>query len=49
MMHAPSDGSDFSNKSRTPFARQYNASVRRWTFRRDFVIFHARLRDYVAV
>jgi hypothetical protein len=38
MMHAPSDGSDFSNKSRTPFRRQYHASVRRRAFRRDLVV-----------
>src|ERR1700689_4979888 len=38
MMHAPSDGSAFSNKSRTPFRRQYHASVRRRAFRRDLVI-----------
>src|SRR5450631_3786794 len=48
MMHAPGDCSNFLNKSRTSFARQY-AAVRRRTFRRDFVIFRLPLRDYVAV
>jgi len=49
MMHARGDCSNFLNKSRTSFARQYAASVRRRTFRRDFVIFRLPLRDYVAV
>jgi hypothetical protein len=49
MMHPPGGCSNFLNKSRTSFVRQYNASVRRRTFRRDFVIFRVRLRDYVAV
>jgi hypothetical protein len=49
MTHAPGDCFNFLNKSRTSFVRQYNASVRRRTFRRDFVIFRVRLRDYVAV
>jgi len=49
MMHAPGGCSSFLNKSRTLFSRQYNASVRRRTFGRDFVIFRLPLRDYVAV
>jgi hypothetical protein len=49
MLQAPGDRCNFLNKPRTSFVRQYNASVRRRTFRRDFVIFRVRLRDYVAV